>query len=161
MKLHKIIAASTKLFLDTLGFKSVWNIMDDNFVELIVLPPFTNLLKTIEQEIIKTGHVPYQLAFKFPSEGTWVKGEVSDKGVEKISFVGEVKEVKTFENISGDFHLIRYQDTEGNNYINKRYKLNNEILYGKVNVTCRPVAQLVGLKGQKVNLVNWAKSKKI
>lgn len=159
LKLHKIIGASVKLFLDSLGYKSVWNKIDSNFDELLILPTHNKLLKAIVAEIQKTGYIPYHFALNFDSRGTLIEGETLESGIKKIKFIGEVKEVKTFENISGDFHLIRYEDVDGNNFINKRYKMNNEIVYGSVIVDCRPVAQLIGLKGENVNLINWARVK--
>jgi hypothetical protein len=158
MKLHKMLAASVKLFLDELGYKSVWNQIDDNFVELVVFPPVNKLLKAVDKEIQKTGFIPYQFSMTFNPLGKVVEGVQLEK-TKKIEFDGEVKEHRTFENISGDFHLIRYEDTEGNNYLNKRYKLDKEIVQGPVHVIARPVAVLSGLNGEVVNLINWARVK--
>lgn len=161
LKLHRQIAANTKLFLDYLGYKSVWNKIDANFDELVILTPTNKLLTAVEKELTKSGHIPYHYSLKYTSVGEYVKGEELESGVVKIGFTGEVKEVRTLENISGSFHLIRYESEEGNNFINKRYKLENDILVGQVQVFCRPVAQLVGLNQEKINLVNWARVKQI
>lgn len=161
LKLHRMLGASVKLFLYKMGYKSIWNGVDSNFDELIVLPPITKFIRSVKTEIDKTEFIPFHYSMKFNPEGKFVESIELESGVKKISFIGEIKEVKTFENISGDFHLLRYEDEQGNNYLNKRYKLDNEIIYGKVEVSCRPVAQLLGLRGEKVNLVNWARVKSI
>ena len=161
IELHRQIGASMKLFLDTLGFKSIWNKVNDDFDELLVLPPETKLLKAIVNEFKRTGFIAYQFSLDFNKKGEYIKGVEQESGIKKIEFIGEVKQVKTFQNISGDFHLIRYEDEDGNNYINKRYKMDNEIVMGKVKVSCRPVVELKGFKGEKVNLINWAKAKSI
>lgn len=154
-----MLAASVKLFLDQLGYKSVWNRIDQNFVELVVLSPTTTkLLRAIADEINKTGFIPYHYAFNFNPKGGVVEGVELNK-TRRIEFDGEVKEHLTFENISGDFHLVRYEDVDGNNYLNKQYKLDREIQLGPVHVVCRPVTVLTGLKGETVNLVNWLRVK--
>lgn len=159
---HKQISASVKLFLQELGFKSVWNKVDEDSDELVVLPDRrVKLLAAIKEELDKTGFIPFQYSMKFNKHGKAVKGVKNDKGTEKVEFIGEIKEVKTFKNISGDFHLLRYQDTEGNNYLNKRYNLDKEIVHGKVSVSCRPVCILYGLNGEFINLINHARVKPV
>lgn len=162
--MHKTIAASAKLFLDELNFKSVWNLTADiNFVELVVLKDKRQkLLKAIKHEIDTTGFIPMQYAMEFESKGEVIKGVKNEEtGVSIIEFNGIVKEIRSFKNISGDFHLIRYEDEEGNNYLNKRYKLDKEILMTPVRIRCRPVATLQGLNGEVINLINYARAKEL
>lgn len=152
---HRQVGASLKLFLDELGYKSVWEYVDNDNDKLIILKAGeSKFINTILKEVEDTGFIPYHLSVN-PSK----RGKI-DKS-EKIEFDGKVVSKQIFRNVSGDFMLVLFESDE-NNYLWKSYNLDRTLEVGDtLNVRGKFVCPLKGQKRQQINLINYVRLKEI
>jgi len=153
---HRQISASLKLFLDELGYKSVWEWEDEDHDKLIVLKDGDSQFITATfKELETSGFIPYHYSVS-PEK----RGKIDKR--EKITFTGEVVSKQIFRNVSGDFMLVLWKSEEGNNYLWKSYKLDRQIEVGqRYNVSAKFVCPLKGFKRQQINLINFVRLKEI
>lgn len=153
---HRQASASLKLFLDELGYKSVWELEDEDHDKLIVLQNGdTKFIKAVFQEYEASGFIPYHYSVHPETRG---KIDKSDK----IEFIGTVKSKQIFRNVSGDFMLVLFQSEERNNYLWKSYKLDRQLEIGdEFKISGRFVAPLKGLRREQINLINYVRIKEI
>lgn len=155
IRCHKTVGASLKLFLDSMNFKSVWNVIDEDYDDLVVFPDKREkLLQFIKEAVEKTGFCPYHVHpdLKYKWDGTEVK-------CEKVGFDGRLVAVTNHENISGDFRLVLFESLEGDNWLTKIYSYDKEFPVGVVHVTGRPKAIIKGLGGEIINLFSHCRVK--
>lgn len=153
IEVHRANGINLKMFLDTLGFVSVWNKINEDFDELQVLPDDrTDLLGAIKAELDKTGFLPYHYLLT-----------PQDKGLQFYGKEVELEAVPTqmvdLTNISGKFRLILLEDGR-NNYLWKTYSERefapNQLYKAKAKVSCT----LQGRNGENFILINNPKWKK-
>jgi hypothetical protein len=151
IKVHRANGINLKLFLDTLGFASVWNGGREDHDELLVLDTDRDeLLLKIQDELDRTGFLPYHYLLSPEKKGLPVKGEDFETQAAPTTIVD-------LKNISGNFRLILFEDGRSN-YLWKTYsprELENRVYQVKAKVVC----QLTGKDGENFCLFNLPKFK--
>lgn len=153
IEVHRSNGINLKMFLDHLGFISVWNKVNEDFDELQVLPDEREeLLINIKNELEKTGYLPYHYLLTPENKGLSYQGQ-------DVEFQGAATQIVDLKNISGSFRLILFEDGR-NNYVWKTYS-EKEILpqmyQAKGQVTC----MLTGAKGENLILFNCGKGGRV
>jgi hypothetical protein len=157
---HKQVGASLKLFLDELGYKSVWELVDEDHDKLIVLKDGdTKFIKAVFRELETSGFIPYHYSVQPKVKGRVTKRFKEDEP-NKLEFTATVMSKQIFRNVSGDFMLVLFQSEDDNNYLWKSYKLDREVEVGDTHrVFARLVAPLTGLNKEKITLINYVRLK--
>jgi hypothetical protein len=157
IQVHKSVGMNLLFFLETFGFKCLWEKVNQNWDVLHVLPDERNeLLASIKKEVEKSGHVPYHFSI-LPQN----KGEIAAQDADgKVNFKGKITQVNEFKNISGGFRLVLFECESGNNYLWKSYK-DKPLPPNTVSVTGRAVCKLNSLDGGVLNLFNYARMKEV
>lgn len=151
MELHNRAAMNVQLFLETLGYKSVWNFITEDFSRLSILGD-NDFLRKVKKEAEKTGFCPYHLVISESGKPCFkVNGE-------KIDFRGQIVSIYEFENISAPFRLITYVDSKGLVWLWKYYGLREFDVSRELAVTGKFVATLEGRDGV-INLINDVRMK--
>lgn len=151
INVHRANGINLKLFLDTLGFTSVWNGPKGDHDELLVFPDGReDLLEKINTELTKTGFLPYHYVLAPEKVGAGVKGT-------EFEINAAPTQIVTLKNISGDFRLILFEDGNAN-YIWKTYSP-RELENRKYQVKGKIVCQLTGKGGENFCLFNLPRFK--